>query len=220
MKRFRLTALVVFVVLVGMLTFPHFQNREPSYQGRTLTQWPGNAESFRGSISDRQQLWSATTNAVKQIGTNAIPFLLKKLTAKDTAFEKRLKSLLQKQSLIQFQLKNPWYVQRLIVSGFEILGKDAQPATTKLIMLTKDPDQLTRFFALQCLCAIKPDKDTLMPILVHSLHDQAYPVKLMSAKLLIDHFPEEADKAGAYNVWPNALNWSTNTVPTNAPVID
>jgi hypothetical protein len=168
MKRFRLAALVVFVVLVGMLvTIPN--NREPSYQGLTLTQWLIDYDTAKGDVGNlnpararkAKVTLETSARAIKKIGTNAIPFLLKKLTAKDTAFEQRLKSLLQKQSLIQFQFKDPRRDQRLGTLGFEILGKDAKPATADLIMLTKDPNQATRFYAVGCLYSIEPDNNTL-----------------------------------------------------------
>ena len=39
MKRLRLIAILTIVLMAGLLALYLHRNREPSYQGRTLTQW-------------------------------------------------------------------------------------------------------------------------------------------------------------------------------------
>jgi hypothetical protein len=219
MKRLRLIFLLLFVLLAGMLTFSRFHNREPSYQGRSLTQW---LEEFNKTFDDPMSdgaVLNASTNAVKQIGTNAIPFLLKKITARDGAFEKRIQSLLRKQSMIHFHFKNGNEEMILAFQGFVLLGKDAKSAIPALVALTKDPDVMNRCRALGSLAAIGPDKQILMPILLRLLHDQDRKARLASSTILAEVYPEEAEKAGVYTNFPFLKPASSNIVPTNAPAI-
>jgi hypothetical protein len=218
-KRFRIIFLLMFALLAGMLSLYVHHNREPSYQGRTLTRW---LEVFHKASDDplaNEAILNASTNAVRQIGTNAIPFLLKKVASREWVFRGRVESLLERQSLIHFHFARPDYKNVLGMSGFIILGKDAKSAVPELIMLSKDPDDVARFFALDSLGAIESDKETLLPVLLRLLHDQRHLITYKSARLLSERFPEEAEQAGVYTNFPFLKPASSNIVPTNAPAV-
>lgn len=170
MKRIRLIVLPVFVLLAAVLALYLHHNREPSYQGRTLMLWLRDFGNTLWYNPDATPFRATCTNAVKHMGIDAIPFLQKKLTAKETAFDKRMKSLLKKQSLIHFHFTDPARDNYLGLLGFQILGKDGNSAASDLVMLTKDPDPATRLIALHSLYAIKPDQETFVRILTLFLY--------------------------------------------------
>jgi hypothetical protein len=213
MKHLRLIIILIFVLVAGTFAFYRFHNREPSYQGRKLTQWLQDFKARREVNPDSANIRAACTNAVKNIGTNAIPFLLKKLTAKDTAFEERMKSLLEEQSLIRFDFTDADDEKCLGVDGFVMLGKDANSAESALVALTKSPDDRTRESALVSLEYIQPDKATFLPVLLRLLPDQDKSVRASSAMALIELYPEEAEKAGAYKVFQEFI--PTDSVPSS-----
>jgi hypothetical protein len=216
MKRLRLIAFIVFVLLAGMLAFYHFHNREPSYQGLTLTEWlEGNQGAALYPMYNESNLVECT-NAVKQMGTNAIPFLLEKLNARDNAFERHLRELLEAQSLIDLHLLRPEENHVLGCQGFGALGKDAMSAVPALDALIKDQSNPYRYEALISLIGIRPEKDIFLPILLRTLHDKDFTIRGNSANALQKLFPEEAEKAGVYDEFPSLKPGGTNSV-LNAP---
>jgi HEAT repeats len=204
MKRWRIIAITAIALFVGWFALQRALNREPRYQDRTLTQW---LEVYHYSIrphadySDIERL-QRSTNAIKQIGSNAIPFLLKKLSAKENRVGHAFKSWVGKQRLIQFHFTDYRLENLLGLNGFWVLGKDAMCAVPALTKLTKHPDKQLRCFALNSLECINPERETFLPILIQTLHDPDPEVRAISARMLRKLYPEEAEKAGVYKMFP------------------
>jgi hypothetical protein len=199
MKRLRFIAIIVIVLLVGWLVVHLTLNREPRYQGRGLSRWLvdyDRAFMFQlagsGDVPDASAVLVASTNALRHISTNAIPFLLEKLTAKDNAVKKRLNSRLDKQAWIRFRFTDQLVLAQ---SGFRLLGNEAVMATPALARLTQHPDPDVRSAAVCSLYSIKPERETLLPILLKTLHDPYPQVSQPSAVFLNKLYPEEAEKA-------------------------
>lgn len=57
----------------------------PTYQGKRLSEWLRGYETDYGSIQ-----WNATDEAVRHLGTNAIPFLLKERWASDSELKRKV----------------------------------------------------------------------------------------------------------------------------------
>jgi hypothetical protein len=219
MKRMRLIIILVIILLGSLLALYLHQDREPSYQGRKLSEWLEDHSYQQRRTKQDTALLIACTNAVRQIGTNAIPFLLKSIPSKDGEFKKRIKFLLGRQSVIRFHFKDEDEEAGLVYAGFCLLGKDARSAVPALVALTKDPDSLKRLVALCSLAAVEPSKEILVPILLSALNDRDNEVNIVSVELLHEWFPEEAEKAGLYKKFPGLKESTTHTIPTNAPAV-
>jgi hypothetical protein len=217
MKRHRLLILLLILVTTIVLALYVLHNREPRYQGRTLTQWLHDYSNVRKPAARDNATVAASRIAVKQIGTNAIPFLLKKLTAKDTPLEECMKSLLEEQLLIPFHFADPYEEHFLGTYGFQMLGKDGNSAESALIIFSRSPDPVKRWFALFNLYAIEADKETFLPVLLRLLPDQDFFVSQESAILLTRLYPEEAKKAGVYKKFPEFKGSPNDTDPAGAP---
>jgi hypothetical protein len=99
---------------------------EPTYQGMPLTWWLDGL--VLGSIPPAQ-----ANEAVQQIGTNAIPTLLRMLKSRDSSFKFKLNQLAHKQHVIRFRFKwaNPQHSEAL--AGFTALGPRAKSAVPALV---------------------------------------------------------------------------------------
>src|SRR5581483_11052027 len=86
MKRLRFIRIVLVLVL-GCLTIAIFRAREPRYQGRTLSEWIKVGDDAYSAFTahlvgypynelEADPGWKASSHAVRQMGTKAIPFLL------------------------------------------------------------------------------------------------------------------------------------------------
>ena len=118
--------LLAFLIVVALAaTVFLFSRREPASAGRTISDWLQVAEHWASSESER----SAADRAIKQIGSNAVPVLLRKLTS-SAAFES----------------------QQQAQRGFRIIGEDANAAVGRLRELLSDPAHATN--ASRCLTYI------------------------------------------------------------------
>lgn len=66
-----LALLLLAVVVVGLFTASFFRNREPEYGGRKLSEW---VDDLSDDLTSHTQLLAE--DALRHIGTNALPFLL------------------------------------------------------------------------------------------------------------------------------------------------
>lgn len=135
-----LVAAVLFLGIAGLIfglvrfTIP----REPTYQGKTLSEWiapfcrqtakgldaPGGPEHF-------EELQPAR-NAVRQIGTNAVPILIAKLNHRESAWHRTARELSEKQPYVSLRLPDPYVSKIRAIRALANLGSGAEPAIPSL----------------------------------------------------------------------------------------
>ena len=107
---------------------------EPVYQGKTLTYW---LSDFWPGRSPTPEKVEQDKLAVRQIGTNAIPVLLRWISAKDGPFKMKTVIWIDRHRWVPFRLESSVDKNMLAVSGFSILGKtqagSAIPALVEII---------------------------------------------------------------------------------------
>jgi hypothetical protein len=97
--------LVLAGVALGVIVAGIARGGEPKFQGRTLSAWIAQEEDIQfeanGDSMDCESdpQWRAATNAVYQIGTNAVPWLVKWANAKDSR---------PKAAVIKWINSHPW----------------------------------------------------------------------------------------------------------------
>ena len=80
MKRLRFILIVLAVFLAGAVVINAVRRPEPSYQGRTLSQWMSDvAPHFSNGMATPKpaEVRQAAEIAVKAIGSNAVPTLVR-----------------------------------------------------------------------------------------------------------------------------------------------
>src|SRR5437899_940581 len=80
MKRGRAIASVVLLAVVAFAAFFALRPREPVYQGKRLSEWLADL-----NCAGRGQINQEAENAIRQIGTNALPFLVTDLCTLDSS---------------------------------------------------------------------------------------------------------------------------------------
>lgn len=120
----RKTIIIWSLIILGVIGIgmqDHLSNpKEPSYQGRSLSGWLNESDELKAR------------EAVAQIGTNAIPFLLKSVASEDSSLKKKLLKLARKQSVINFNIYSAQAKQFEAMTAFELLGAKAAPAIPAL----------------------------------------------------------------------------------------
>jgi hypothetical protein len=145
------SGLVVVLVLaaIGVVLYVSRTN-EPSFRGRALSQWLSDIENAR----DDQAAESAN-NAVRQIGTNAIPYLLGMMRAEDSKLKETSITLLARLHIYRIRIPDASGKHLQALLGFEALGPQASSAIPELKTLMNNPKIV--HFATAALININPD---------------------------------------------------------------
>ncbi len=131
--------------------------REPVYNGRTLTQL-----AAKGGI-DQQGF----REAVREIGTNAIPTLLRLLRANDSPLKVRLLGIMRRQHWFKMQHANPSDLNCAGYYGFAELRGLAAPAVPELVRIYKQYiSQISQVCTADALSAIGPDAKMAVPAML------------------------------------------------------
>ncbi len=147
-------AVLLFLGLFGFTAWQVVRPREPVYQGRRLSAW---LERFRpdGDTPDVDE-------AVRAVGTNAIPLLLQNLQAKDS----RLRLML---SVLGLEYTPAKIHHMRAEKGFSALGADASNAVPNIIeVYEQNTSPSARQAAANALVEIGPAAKQAIPPLIKS----------------------------------------------------
>ena len=135
MKRGRAITLVVLLTIIAtVVAFIALRPHEPVYQGKRLGEWLNEWDTFNVDTN------APTAEAIRQMGTNAFPHLIRLLRSKDSALKRKLMELLEKQSLIRIDLESADDHHQQGRAGFYVLGNLAAPAIPELSKLLNAED--------------------------------------------------------------------------------
>jgi HEAT repeat protein len=124
---------VLFVALLGGLVWMLSRPAEPVCKGKPLSAW---LNEFNGVPGETNQ---AAFVAFREMGTNAIPALLKTLQSGDPRFQRMILKLNRMQSLVHFPLRDTLAQRWAASSALYAMGANAKPAFPALTNLLFDP---------------------------------------------------------------------------------
>jgi HEAT repeat protein len=138
--------------------------REPVVDGESLSFW---LDQYNANLTAGGGMRVKAEEAVRQIGTNAIPHLLIMLRVRDAGLKRKLLELLHKQSLIRISYQPAWVQNIEAAQGFEILGTNARHAVPALVdIFERAPSPSSRQFAAEALGGIGPAASPAIPSLI------------------------------------------------------
>jgi HEAT repeat protein len=125
------------LVFAGCALFCALQPREPVYQGKSFSVlakdlYPKRPLS-RADLSLFFQKRDQANNAVRQMGTKALPYLVKMLHQKDSFLKVQLMKLAAKQNVIRIFFTPASTINQGAAQAIVALGKVAKPAIPDLI---------------------------------------------------------------------------------------
>lgn len=149
-KTFRRAVVLILIVATVAAILPGaLRSHEPSYQGRPLSAWLTDLEE---GTDEKAQF---AKEAVRHMGTNAIPPLLRMMQREDSKLQQNLIWLIQRQRIIKFRVTDATEQHLRASLGFVALGPIGQPSLFELARLISNPNT-TRFTAT-ALAAIGND---------------------------------------------------------------
>jgi hypothetical protein len=159
---------VLLVVLAGVIVWQVLRLREPVYQGKRLSFW---LESLCKALGNQDEVDRAE-QAIRHIGTNALPVLIEGLHARDTPLKQTMVEWVQKQKLVHFSFKSAYQRRCKAILGYEALGPLASAQVPSLMdTLTNDPSPDVRQDAASALAAIGPEARLAASALFHAAKD-------------------------------------------------
>ncbi len=168
-----IAAAATLVALAVLFVFP--PNQEPSYEGRSLTQWLTICTSTTATPGEVQQAEAA----VRNIGTKAIPFLIAWIAAEPRHSENRIVQKLPKpvrKLLVALTHKrDEQYRYKMGVKGFQLLGENSAPAVPELTRLLNDTNSL--YHRQNAAVALASIGTNGLPPLLGALANTNYPVR-------------------------------------------
>jgi hypothetical protein len=225
MKRLRLISIVVTVIALGGLAFAILRAREPRYDGRTLTEWIrkgaiGHGKFVRNPGADlarpkNETDWMAATNAIQHMASDAIPILLAWAQTDDSSLRQKAIDWLDEHPSFHLRINSAAHQRVAARIGFYLLGDAAKPAWPVLIQWTYSTNIDRLGSALDCLQSSHANKEVLLPVLLRLIHDPDTLVRASASLRFVDWFPQEAEAAGVYKIFPELRNSSTNQPNTN-----
>src|SRR6267142_5703307 len=119
------------IALAASLVWP--REHEPEYQGKRLSEW------LRWRMGEPPDRPNIRAKAIRQIGTNALPFLLQWIRYESPPWREKVSDTLGNMNASIWLAFRDKKVDRAndAVRGFQILGAQASPAVAELSQLTK-----------------------------------------------------------------------------------
>jgi len=191
----RLGALLV-ILLVGPIAGLMWQMMRPTespdlvYQGKRLSAWLDEAWHRDAGVDAEAE------HAVRQIGPQAIPYLLKLATTKDSAFKSKVSGLLPQRWFGNY-ISRSGHNHFSAAFGFAALGLAAKSAVPVLINLLDDKDEDIRKTAARALGSIGAEAQDAIPSLITHLSDPSQDVRVSSAEALGNIPPKSVQEVPA-----------------------
>src|ERR1043166_198291 len=173
-KRSILVLALALVIVVGAAAWQVHSSREPVYEGRRLSVW---LEEFNKTGGTRDSNRKAR-EAIRQIGTNAIPILLATLRCEDSRFKLTLVAWTRKLPLFRSSFTSAQQRRIRAFLALDALGSAATPAVPELISLLKATDYQIRDLSAQALGSIRVPEHLVVPALTNALNDSNLRVRM------------------------------------------
>jgi len=159
MSRPRLIISIVMVTIAALVTWKATTAKQPSYEDKTLGYWLSQTDASAN-------LTPQASNALKHIGSDACPTLVRMLHAKDH-------SPAVGHMLGWLHIQHPPAALQMVIAcqGFEILGAQASDAVPDMIRLFKnDADPQAQWMTALAIGGIGPAASNAIPALLPALN--------------------------------------------------
>ena len=193
LKRVQIALAVALVTLAGVIAWQglRLREREPLYQGKRLSVWLEIAYKAKWSRTHwpdnerPEQALMQAMQAIRHIGTNALPVLIDMLHAQDSRLKEVMMTWAQKQKLVHFHFKSADQRRWEAVWGYEALGPLARAQVPSLSdTLTHDPSAEVRRAAACALGYIGPKARLAAPALFRATKDMDAGVRTCAVEAL------------------------------------
>ena len=166
-----------FLLLLG--------TREPIYRGKRISDWVEDLDY--GLSSFKSSAVGEAEAAVRHMGSNAVPSLIRMMRCRDSALRKKLVPWLSKQTLVKLNFRPAAeHIQWRGARGAWLVGPSAKEAIPDLIVLLTNQSPWVRATAAVALGKIGTNSVVALSSLVKALDDPVADVRNCTALALQD----------------------------------
>lgn len=158
------------LLTAGTATVVIVSNQEPSFQGRRLSEWLKDLDP----ANKNEQRKNEAKSAIRQMGSTAVPFIVKELRCTDSTATLFVRTLAQKQTLVQFRPTTALQRRTRAYIAFNQVTPVATSAVPALAEALQGNDADLRLRAANCLDNVafyKIDATRAVPALTSALRD-------------------------------------------------
>lgn len=125
---------ILAAIIVGGVVTSASRRHEPVYQNKRLSEWIDELDGWPGSRKRSQAV-----RALREIGTNAVPYLMHSLGASDSRLKMKLIQVARKQTVVKLPFRLAHERQAMVLRAFYYLGADSKSAIPALNKLLDNP---------------------------------------------------------------------------------
>jgi hypothetical protein len=159
--------IAVVVALLSGLAWVVLCPHEPLYRGRPVRFWLEEADN-NGNF-DREGVTTPAELALRELGTNAVPMLLKMAGTSFTDFRRGIGQNARREPMRYLHLPPQLYKEDMVAWGFKVIGPAARPAVPALSRMLSSTNLDVPWKAVGCLAAIGPEAKDAVPDLIKVL---------------------------------------------------
>ncbi|MDB6063861.1 MAG: lyase domain protein repeat-containing protein [Pedosphaera sp.] len=187
-KRVPILFMIVAIAIVGAIAWWMSAPKEPVYQGKRLTTWLQAYNVTNVTSANRDlvvERMKRTDEVVRNIGTNAIPTLLRLLRAKDSALKLKLIHLAQKQHWVTIRPVPARDWNGMAPRAFAQLRHDADTALPALVdIYEQNISPESRYCALEIIGHLGLPAKRIVPTLLAQASDPNQWIRLEAVSVL------------------------------------
>jgi len=212
----RVFLILLVCYLIAVIAWVALRDREPEYKGKSLSDWlrVGHAAK-EGSIQAKEAAF-----AIRQMGTNVLPYLLSAVSSKRVRPTKWLTIVAGERHLETVEGKA---AERAFAAefGFRALGHEASPGVPQLAKLLSETNLVEPSVPVRALAAIGEDGFTH---LLNAFSNENHVGRSTLAYYIVDGYLNANEPAAALRFWLECLNSPdtrvVNSAAISAPSLD
>ncbi len=161
-----------------------WSGNDPVCQGRRLSAWLDQYDENHWKAHGNRELEAQASNAIREVGTKAIPRYLGMITTHDSALHRRMRSLLPQRLFALLPGRDANQIRFRGASGLIALGAGATPALPSLASILRSQDGSDRLLALMVLRQLDPVAVDSLPFIADRLKDPDFGIKSYALRSL------------------------------------
>jgi hypothetical protein len=176
MSKQRMLPAVLLAVVFGGLMWLGLASgpREPVYDGKPISYWLKGYTSGRFNPAHpggpSVPTYSEADDAIRHMGTNAIPTLIQMLREKESPLKHTLVSLAKKQHFFRLTYMSPADKTLAAMRAFDAIGPQATEVAPQLVEIYDlDPSGFSRQVVPEILSHVAPSAPETVPLLLRAL---------------------------------------------------
>ncbi|MDB6023920.1 MAG: repeat protein [Verrucomicrobiales bacterium] len=188
-RRARILVAIGLLALLSGVAYRVWHPREPSWQGKPLSRWVAGFEA-----PATEQSYKDSAVALRQIGTNALPMLMRMFQVEDSPAKQKLMEVVPRQWWTRAGITPASVDHHRALFALDALGPMAAPAVPELIGLLTVTNVEIQCYAAHALGSIGAEEQVIVPALTNALGDPNYAFRITIEESLarVHKLPEVA----------------------------